>query len=151
MTQAGGVWAALAVATAAGCAEVGREPGDGYPIGVDLTAGAVMLGVRTDDGVDRTAVLELMSPFTVLDDGDEPLPDLRAQRLTVLGAATPGGPVVPRATLTPGSSSCTRARRGPRAPSGATASRCPSSSSSAPTPSTSSPRGSTSPPASCTC
>lgn len=72
--------------------------GDPFPIDVDTTSGAIVVGVRQDARPDRTAVLDLLSPFTETDAGPASLPSVSYVDLTLLGAAGPGGPLsLPRA------------------------------------------------------
>ena len=42
--------------------------GDEFPIAVDMSSGALRLGVRTDD-TDRSALLDVLSPVTIVDPG----------------------------------------------------------------------------------
>jgi hypothetical protein len=73
--------------------------GDAYPVEVDVTTGAIVIGI--DDGAaTRTAVLDVLSPFTVFDDGPDTVPAISTADLTVLGARGPGGSLdLPRARL----------------------------------------------------
>jgi len=76
--------------------------GDPFPINVDTTSGAIMVGLRPAGGDDRVAVLDLLSPITVVDQDPKVDPSLSYVDLTLLGGATPGGPIdlsaaVPRA------------------------------------------------------
>ena len=61
--------------------------GDPYPINVETMSGAIVVGMRqpsvTDD---RVAVLDLLSPFTVIDPGPEAAPSVAYVDLTLLGA-----------------------------------------------------------------
>ncbi|HEU4735239.1 MAG TPA: hypothetical protein VFT22_45425 [Kofleriaceae bacterium] len=77
--------------------------GDPFPINVDTTSGAILVGMRRPGLNDRPAVLDLLSPFTVIDDpmGD---PSVAYVALTLLGQRQPGGTLdladtVPRATF----------------------------------------------------
>jgi hypothetical protein len=108
--------AAVAVAvTLAGCTLITDSfltndfSGDPFPINVDTSSGAILVGMRQDGLGDRAAVLDLLSPFTVLDqrpseqnpDND---PSVAYVDLTLLGQRQNGGPfelsdVVPRATF----------------------------------------------------
>ena len=71
--------------------------GDPFPVPVDTTTGAIMVGVRQAGSSDRAAVLDLLSPFTVTDPGPGILPSLTYADLTLLGAAPGGALGVPRA------------------------------------------------------
>ena len=76
--------------------------GDPFPINVDTTSGAIMVGLRQAGADDRVAVLDLLSPITVIDQDPKLDPSLSYVDLTLLGAAAPGGPIdlstaVPRA------------------------------------------------------
>ena len=72
--------------------------GDAYPITVDVSSGAVIAGLRfagADDAPPRTAILDLLSPFTVLDPGAGVAPSVSTEDVLVLDS---GG--TPRAQLT---------------------------------------------------
>jgi len=80
--------------------------GDPFPINVDTTSGAILVGLRQDGADDRVAVLDLLSPFTVVDQKPATDPLLSYVDLTLLGelgtGGSPGGPfdleaAVPRA------------------------------------------------------
>ena len=72
--------------------------GDPFPIDVDTTSGAIVVGVRGNAPSDSVAVLDLLSPVTVSDPGLDAVPSLAYSNLTLLGRAGPGGPIsVPRA------------------------------------------------------
>jgi len=76
--------------------------GDPFPINVDTTSGAIVVGLRQAGADDRVAVLDLLSPITVADQDPKLAPSLSNVDLTLLGTATPGGPIdlstaVPRA------------------------------------------------------
>lgn len=73
--------------------------GDPFPIQVDTSTGAVMLGLRQAGHADRTAVLDLMSPITIADGGPDVLPSVANDDLDLLGANASGQFVVPRAHL----------------------------------------------------
>lgn len=91
--------AALAVGVASGCTDGSRLEGDAYPIYVDRSSGAIVVGAHVGDQ-DRTAVFDLMAPVSVLDAaaGAEPL---RVDvELGLLGRRSPSDPMlVPRAAL----------------------------------------------------
>jgi len=72
--------------------------GDPYPITVDVSSGAVIAGLRpagADDATPRTAILDLLSPFTVVDPGPDAAPSVSTEDVLVLDS---GG--TPRAKLT---------------------------------------------------
>jgi len=75
--------------------------GDAFPIAVDTRSGAVLVGVR-EDGMDRRAVLDVLSPVTVIDPGPDAPPTVGTADLTLLGerAGTLGMPDLPRARFT---------------------------------------------------
>lgn len=79
--------------------------GDQYPIEVELASGAVMVGLRQPGVVDRSAVLDLLSPVTLVDPGAGIAPSVSTADVVVLGARSLAGPPVdengqPRAKLT---------------------------------------------------
>jgi hypothetical protein len=72
--------------------------GDPFPIGVDTASGAVLVGMRPGpDAADRRAVLDLLSPFTLVDSGPDVEPSLTYVDLTLLGAGKDGSLTLPRA------------------------------------------------------
>lgn len=72
--------------------------GDPFPIGVDTTSGAVLVGVRPGgETADRRAVLDLLSPFTLMDPGSNTEPSLSSVDLTLLGKRVDGTLTLPRA------------------------------------------------------
>jgi hypothetical protein len=74
--------------------------GDAKPVYVDTSSGAVRLGV--DDGTGpRAAVLDVLSPVTLVDPGAGVSPSILEEDLLLLGARPPGGGAfdVPRARL----------------------------------------------------
>ena len=74
--------------------------GDPFPIQADLQSGAVMLGVRQDGVPDRTAILDLLSPVTLVDPGPSAAASVYSADLVLLGENGPGGPIdLPRAGL----------------------------------------------------
>ncbi len=72
--------------------------GDLYPISVDTASGAVIVGVR-EGNVDRIALLDALSPITVLDPGIDATPAIDTWTLTLLGARATGEIDLPRAQL----------------------------------------------------
>jgi hypothetical protein len=75
--------------------------GDPYPINIDTSTGAIVVGMRPeglDDATERDAVLDLLSPITVIDPGLMKMPSIAFADLTLLGDATAGSATrVPRA------------------------------------------------------
>lgn len=69
----------------AGCGCEHGIVGDGFAIPIDLSSGPVMVQVREGDVV-RSAVVDMLAPFTVLDAPDDEAPSRRCADLTVLGA-----------------------------------------------------------------
>ncbi len=75
--------------------------GDLYPIDVDVSSGAVMMGLRQHGVDDRGAVLDLLSPVTLVDPGPSAAPSVSITDVFILGANGPGGPIEqPRGKLT---------------------------------------------------
>ena len=72
--------------------------GDEFPIAVDMSSGALRLGVRTDD-TDRSALLDVLSPVTIVDPGPDTAPSIDTRSLTLLGVDTTGIADQPRAVL----------------------------------------------------
>jgi hypothetical protein len=93
---------AIAIAVAAsdsgGCADVDTFSGDAFPIQYTSRGGAITLEVSQPGADPQPAVLELLSPLTVLDPGPAGMPRRRSTTLTVRGATPTGS--VPRAALT---------------------------------------------------
>ncbi len=58
--------------------------GDAFPIHVDTRSGAVLLGLRSAD-VDHIAVLDVLSPLTLIDPGPTVEPTIDTEDLTLLG------------------------------------------------------------------
>ncbi len=86
-TSIGRLGLALTVATglaaAGGCAE-GDEPVDSHPILVERTAGAFVAPVRVDGEAARVAVIDVLSPLTVLDQDAALAPARRTVDLDLL-------------------------------------------------------------------
>lgn len=98
---------ALASLALAGCSLItdsfvtNEFSGDEFPIQAELQSGAVILGLRQVGVPDRTAVLDLLSPMTLVDPGPDTAPSVASADLLILGQNGPGGPLeVPRAKLT---------------------------------------------------
>lgn len=74
--------------------------GDPFPIQAELSSGAVVIGLREPGVPDRTAILDLLSPVTLVDPGEGIAPSVSKSDLLVLGQNGPGGPLeLPRAAL----------------------------------------------------
>lgn len=82
--------------------ETNEFSGDWYPIEIDRSSGAVIVGVR--DGGEpavRRAVLDVLSPLTLIDRGANAPVSVDSTNLTILGARTAGGELdLPRAVIT---------------------------------------------------
>lgn len=98
---------AFACLTGAGCSLVTDSfltndfSGDEFPVDVDVSSGAVVLGLRQEGVPDRGAVLDLLSPVTLVDPGPGVAPSVAIADVHLLGANGPGGPIEqPRAKLT---------------------------------------------------
>jgi hypothetical protein len=66
--------------------------GDPYPILIDDSSGAIIIGVReAGSNADRTAVLDVMSPLTLIDRGPDVPASIDYSTLTLKGARSPGG------------------------------------------------------------
>jgi len=97
--------ASLLVLAAAGCDyltssfEENDFSGDPFPIAVDTTSGAIVVGLaESGSEVPREAVLDVLSPITIVDRGADAPARIDSADLTLLGARTPGGPLdLPRA------------------------------------------------------
>ena len=104
MSRAGVGLLGVLGATLAGCTLItdsflsNEFSGDPFPIAVDTTSGAIVVGVRQDGQPDRAAVLDLLSPVTVTEPDPGEIPSVSYVDLTLLGQAGAGGPLdVPRA------------------------------------------------------
>ncbi|MGE0869811.1 MAG: hypothetical protein AB7P03_14700 [Kofleriaceae bacterium] len=100
--------AALAgVLALAGCSlitdsfETNDFSGDPFPTIIDTSTGAVLVGMKTGSDPDAggvLAVVDVLSPVTVIDPGPNMTPSITTEDLLVLGATAPGGPLTqPRA------------------------------------------------------
>lgn len=95
-----------ALALLAGCSLVTDSfvtndfSGDPYPIEVRTENGAILVGLRAE-GIDRIAILDVLSPVTLIDPGLGESPSVSSATLTLLGerSATPGVLDLPRAQL----------------------------------------------------
>jgi hypothetical protein len=111
--RVGGMLLAVGVAVAvAGCSSVidkltssgatNEFSGDPFPTGIDDSSGAVLVGVQeAGSNAQRIAVLDVLSPLTLIDRGLGVPISIEETDLTVLGARTPGGELdLPRARFT---------------------------------------------------
>lgn len=73
--------------------------GDPYPIEVDTSTGAVLIGVREGGADDRVGILDALSPITLVDPGDGATPIIDSSSLTLLGLRSTGTLDLPRAQL----------------------------------------------------
>lgn len=71
--------------------------GDPFPVGVDVESGAVVVGIREPGGPVRDAVLDVLSPITVIDPGPNIAPSVSYADLTLLGRDAGGSLGIPRA------------------------------------------------------
>jgi hypothetical protein len=87
--------AALLVLAASGCDYVTSSfktndfSGDAYPILVERTSGGVVVGMR-EGNLDHTAVLDVMSPLTLIDRGADVRVSIGDVDLTLLGGRSAG-------------------------------------------------------------
>jgi hypothetical protein len=65
--------------------------GDAFPDNVELTSGAIVVGLQPDGASPRIVTLDVLSPFTILDNGPDTAPAITYPGLTLLGAEGPGG------------------------------------------------------------
>jgi hypothetical protein len=72
--------------------------GDEFAIKVDTTSGAVIVGLRDGD-TEHVAVIDSLSPITLIDPGPEATPTVTDRNLIVLGEGTTGILDLPRATF----------------------------------------------------
>jgi hypothetical protein len=71
--------------------------GDPFPVSVETSSGAIIVGMRHGGDVDRVAVLDLLSPITVIDSMTGDAPQVTFDDLTLLGQRAPGQLDLPRA------------------------------------------------------
>ncbi len=71
--------------------------GDSYPIEVETDTGAVIVGLREAGANDRIAVLDTLSPITLVDPGLDVPPTVTDRTLTLLGLRATGVLDLPRA------------------------------------------------------
>jgi len=74
--------------------------GDVFPVEVDTTTGGLVVGIREAGHDDRIAVLDTLSPITVVDPGMGASPTVDNRTLTLLGRRTTGTLDLPRAQFT---------------------------------------------------
>jgi hypothetical protein len=89
----------VAVMAVAACQTPDEFSGDPFPIEYVARAGAITVDVRVAGEPPRPAVLDLLSPLSVLDNGQDAVPSRRAIDLDLLGVSPLGGSV-PRARFT---------------------------------------------------
>jgi hypothetical protein len=96
--------ALAALASLGGCALITDSfltndfSGDEFPVDVDTSTGAILVGLRAAGQPDRQAVLDVLSPITLVDPGAGVAPSLTFTSLTLLGRRGPGGAIdLPRA------------------------------------------------------
>ena len=95
----------LAMLALAGCEyltssfETNDFSGDAFPIHVEDTSGAIVVGLEETGATSRrVAVLDVLSPITLIDRGPDAAQSITSLDLTILGARTPGGDLdLPRA------------------------------------------------------
>ncbi len=73
--------------------------GDQFPFPVEVDDGAVVIAMQPDGDTSHTAVLDIMSPFTVIDHGTDAAPTITEPNITLLGVGGDGGLDQPRAKL----------------------------------------------------
>jgi hypothetical protein len=74
--------------------------GDPFPFGVETTSGAIVIGMQPVGDTLRAAVLDVMSPVTVIDHGTDALQTIQYPDIVLDGTRFPGGPLdLPRARL----------------------------------------------------
>jgi len=74
--------------------------GDPFPIKVETSSGAVVLGLQQDGQPIRTGVLDVMSPVTVFDPGPDAPATISFPAVTVMGLDSAGALDKPRARFT---------------------------------------------------
>jgi hypothetical protein len=67
--------------------------GDPFPVHVETTSGALVVGLREEAHADRAVVLDVLSPVTLVDPGFTTPPSISFVDLTLLGADGAGGPI----------------------------------------------------------
>lgn len=104
VTEARALLALAGAAALAGCSLITDSfatndfSGDPFPILIDLQTGAVTVGLREDGKPDRVALLDVLSPVTLVDPGPDAPQSIRTADLTLLGRSAASGLLdVPRA------------------------------------------------------
>lgn len=99
VSRTAGAAAGLFAALLGGCTMItdsfltNEFSGDPFPVHVDTSTGAILVGIHSAAwraGDDRDAVLDLLSPITVIDSGPMTTPEVSSADLTLLGAVAPG-------------------------------------------------------------
>ena len=74
--------------------------GDPFPFGVETTSGAVVVGMQPVGDTLRPAVLDVLSPVTLIDHGSSAQPTIQYPDIILDGTRGPGGPLdLPRARV----------------------------------------------------
>lgn len=95
----------LAVVALTGCSlitdsfQTNEFSGDPFPIGVDTSTGAVIVGLRQEGKDDRTAIIDVMTPITVVDPGPTVPIFIDYADVIVMGNDGTGSLTRPRARL----------------------------------------------------
>ena len=91
-----------ALGALAACGDAGGFSGDPFPVYLDRAAGAFVVTIRVGDGAPETAVLDLLSPITILDAPLGEAPRRRRVELALLGHRSPTDPeLITRARFSP--------------------------------------------------
>lgn len=85
-------WLALPAVLALACGTDESNSGDPYPIDVDCVGGALVVTVRVDDAAPVPAVLDVMSPLTVVDAALDATPRRRGVDWRCSGTRAPPTP-----------------------------------------------------------
>lgn len=81
-------WLAVAAVVTVGCATEESTAGDPFPIHVDRVGGALVASVRIDGAEPVTAVIDVMSPLTVVDRALGAAVERKSTEITLLGHRT---------------------------------------------------------------
>ena len=98
---------AAVLALLAGCTEYITDgfsnndfSGDPFPFGVETSSGAVVVGMQPVGDTLRPAVLDVLSPVTIIDHGTSAQPTIQYPDIVLDGTRGPNGPLdLPRARL----------------------------------------------------
>ncbi|MEO8549396.1 MAG: hypothetical protein ABI678_05470 [Kofleriaceae bacterium] len=71
--------------------DVNEFSGDPFPTTVDTSSGAIVIGMGVPDEPIHTAVLDILSPFTVIDDGPTAAPRITTPQLVLDGERAAAG------------------------------------------------------------